>query len=171
LQGLPADGTGKKYRTRARRERLERRTDIVIGRIIAGDEERFDRPRFPEHPLQHQHQRHEIPSSNPAMHQRGDPGTVAHRIEPTDERRRARPHHGQQRVDRLDHAGYAAKCQRRSAETNDLPVFVRRIAANDVNRVESRVAMVEGLIQILERPTQCFRTLPSRACLSPIPDP
>ena len=56
------------------------------------------------------------------MDQRLEPRPLSRRIEAAHELRRMRTHHRQQRLDRLQHAGHAAKRERRGAEADDLAV-------------------------------------------------
>ena len=118
--------------------------------VVALDEERFDRARFGEHPLQDDEQRHQVASRNPSMNQRLESRPLARWIEAADELRRMRTHHRQQRFDRLQHAGHAAKRERSGAEADDFPVRRRLESSDDVYGIGGGGDVIERAIQIVE---------------------
>ncbi len=80
-----------------------------------------------------------------------DRGAVARRLEVAHERRRMRPHDGQQRLDRLQHAGHAPERQRGRHETDDFPVRGVVVTPDEVHRVGRRVDVIERLVERIER--------------------
>jgi len=135
---------------RACRERVERRPEIRSRRIVARNEEALDGPGFAKHPLQDDQQRHEIPTSDPAVDDRIDRCSIACRVEAPHEPRRMRAHGREERLDRVQDARDAAKRERRSAEPDDLAVLRRRVAPDDVNRIGCGVDVIERAVKIVE---------------------
>ena len=133
-----------------RRERLERQAYVGCRGVVARDEEALDRPRFTEHALQDQQQRHEIASTDPAMYEGIDCGSMQRRIERSDEGRWMRPHDGEERFDRLEDAGDATKGKRGRAERDYLAIIRRRIAPDDVDRISRGGDVVERAIEVFE---------------------
>jgi hypothetical protein len=85
-----------------------------------------------QHPLQHEDQCRQIPSTDPTVHQRRQRFGIRSGIEAPYERGGTRSHHRQQRLDRLKHARDPAERQSRRAEADDLPIFRRGVAPDDV---------------------------------------
>ena len=137
-----------------RRERLERKANVGCRGVVARDEETLDRPRFAEHALQDQQQRHEIASTDPAMYEGIDCGSMQRRIERSDEGRWMRPHDGEERFDRLEDAGHPAERERRGAERDDLAIVWRHIAPDNVHGIGSGVDVIEGSIEVVEPRTE-----------------
>jgi hypothetical protein len=76
--------------------------------------------------------------------------TIALWVEGSDEGRWLRPHRGEERFDRVQYAGDAAKRERRGAESDDLAVLRRPVASDDVNWIGRRINVIECPVQILE---------------------
>ena len=135
---------------RASGKRIERGSNIGSVNIVACSEEALDGVRFAEHPLQDQQQRDEIATSNPSVDDRIDGRSIALGVEVPHEAGRMRPHGRKERLDRVQDACDPAKRERRGAEADDLAVFRRSVAPDDVNRIGRRVDVIECLVQILE---------------------
>ena len=134
----------------AGREGVERGVHVGRRRIVAGHEEPFNRAVLAQHALQDDEQRHQIAATDPAVHERRQHRTLNGRVEGADKRRRARTHHAQQRLHRLQHARHAPEGQRGGAEADDLAVLARRVPPHDVNRVERRVDVIERPVDGVE---------------------
>ncbi len=132
------------------RERLEREANVRCRGVVTGDEEALDRPRFAEHPLQDQQQRHEIASTDPAMYEGLDRGSMQRWIERPDEGRWTGPHDREQRFDRLEDAGHTAERERRGAERDDLAIVRRRVAPDDVDGISRGGDVVKRAIEVFE---------------------
>jgi hypothetical protein len=68
-----------------------------------------------------------------------------------DERRRTRTQGRTHGLDRRHHRRDAAKRQARGNEGDDLAIVKRRIPADDLNRIERGVRIVERRVQRVER--------------------
>jgi len=63
-------------------------------------------------------------------------------------------HDGHQPLDRLQDARHTPKCQRRRAESNDLPVVGPLEPPDNMNRVGCGLRIVEGFVESIERGAQ-----------------
>jgi len=145
-------------RPRPIREPVQRRPDIRVGGRVAVEKESLDRPRLRDHPSQDPEQRNQIYPTDPTVHEWTHAISVARGLEVADERGRAVSQHREQRLGRTQHARYPAERQRRRAERNHLPVGRRGVATNDMDRIDRRFDMVEGVVQMLKgrlEPTEC----------------
>ena len=84
------------------------------------------------------------------MHQRLKCVTITPGIESSNVLGRPRPHHRQQRLDRLEHARDAPERQACGAETNYLAIVRFPVAPDDMNWIGGGSATVEGPVQTLE---------------------
>src|SRR5262245_17246644 len=84
------------------------------------------------------------------MHQRREPVAFTRRIEIADEPGWMRAHHGEQRLNGLQHAGDTAEGEPRGAEPDDLAIVWCCKSPNNMNGVGGRRHMVEGLVQAVE---------------------
>ena len=134
----------------SRRERLERKANVGCRGVVARDEETLDRPRFAKHAPKDQQQRHEIASTDPAMYEGIDCGSMQRWIERSDEGRWMRPHDGEERFDRLEDAGDATKGKGGRAERDDFAIVRRRVAPDNVDRISRGGHVVERAIEVLE---------------------
>jgi hypothetical protein len=89
------------------------------------------------------------------------------RIEGSDERCGMRPHDREQRFDRLQHAGDAAKGQRCGTEPDHLLIIGRAIAPHDVHGIGRRVGVIECPIEIVQPRAQDFDASGARAGRAP----
>ncbi len=64
----------------------------------------------------------EIRSCRPPVHERLQIARLAWRLERSNIRGRRGSHHGEESLDRLQHAGHAAECQRSGAEAGDFTI-------------------------------------------------
>jgi len=135
---------------RASGKGVERGSDIRSGEVVACNEETLDGTGFPEHSLQDEQQRDEIPTPDPAVNHGIDGCSIAFCIEVPHEAGRMRPHGREQRLDRVQDACDATKGERGGAESDDLAVLRRSVAPDDVNRVGRRVDVIERAVKIIQ---------------------
>ena len=145
IGGSDVDGAG------AGGERVERRSDVGRGRIVAGDEGALDRSVLAQHRLQHQQQRDEVGAADPAVHDRRQRARVAAGIEVADVARRMRAHHLDDASDRRHHAGDAPERQPRGDEADELAVGrIRRRPVHELDGIGRRILDVERLVLRVE---------------------
>jgi hypothetical protein len=100
--------------------------------------------------LQDEQQRNEITTSNPAVDNRIDRGSIARRVEAPHETGWVRTHGRDERLDGIEDARHTAKRERRRAEPDDLAVLRRRVSPDDVNRIGCGVDVIERAVKIVE---------------------
>jgi len=149
----PGDSTVRRLqieRERARRKAVERRLEIVSGRVVRFGEEAFDRSRTIDHLLHQPDERDEIGAAGPAMHDAGKRRPLACGIEPADVCRRPRTHDGEHALDRLQHAHHAAEGERRGNEADDLAIVGPLEPPHDLNGIGRGVRVVELGVEPIE---------------------
>jgi hypothetical protein len=144
----------------SRRKRVERGPDIRRAGIVACHEETLDRTRFTQHSLQDEQQRNEIPTSDPAVDDRIDRGSIARRVEAPHETGWVRAHGSDERLDGVQYARNAAERERCGAEPDDLSVLRRRIAPDDMDRIGCGVDVIECPVEIVETRRQLVSRIP-----------
>ena len=133
---------------------VERGFDILRRRVVAFEEEIFDRPGAVDHLPHDPQQRDQIRSARPPMDDIGERGAVTMGIEAAHVGRRLAAHHRQHALDRLQHARDAPERQRRGAEADDLAILRRLPPADNLDRIGRRIRIVEALVQPIERRLQ-----------------
>jgi hypothetical protein len=101
--------------------------------------------------LQDPEQRDEVIAFRPPMHERAKAAAVLRRIEGADERSRPVAEDLADGVDRCHDGRDAPEREPGGDERDDFAVVERPIAADDLNRIDGRVGVVERLVQPVER--------------------
>ena len=142
---------------RARGKRFERAGEIGALGIVTLEKERLDRSLL-QHALKDEDERGEIVALRPAMDDRLEVARLPSRIERAHVRRGRRPHHGEQPLDRLQHARDTSERERRGAESRDLAIGGIFEAADELYGVGGGIDAVERAVErvepLLQRPTR-----------------
>jgi len=136
---------------RALREAIDGAGDVLRVRVVPLEKARFDRAVRLDHPPEDPEKRDEVGSARPAVRDRSYRFGVAPGIEPPHEAAGRGPHRREQRVDRPQHARYAAERERGGAIAGHLEVARGDVAADPVDRIGDVGAAVELPVETVER--------------------
>jgi hypothetical protein len=119
-------------------------------RVVAFDEERFDRPGALQHLPEHPDQRDDVVAADPAVDDRGEGGPVAARREASRELGRRRPHSFEDVRHGLHDRANVAKRQRGRDEAGHLAVLGPEVRPHELDRIDGRPLVVERAVHPLE---------------------